>query len=292
MKPILVHLHIFYKELYPELKECLQNISDHKFELFVTMVQAHQDIIDDLNKSFPGCKIQIVPNVGFDIAPFFSILKKINLDDFSYVIKFHTKRDVKDEGRGDGLEGSTWRDLLLDFAKSKDNFNFVVKNLEEHPNIGMHGDVKLIWTWFYDGKQEIKKFPEFLKVHGYKKLRYLFVGGSMYIARASVFKDMQKLDIKQEEFEAPDLSHTGCQLAHLLERFIGYSVYNHGMSIKDCTITPLKSNLKYFTRFSVMVVMGFIKKWILSIRVTKKNKLLIKVLRIPVFSWKLNNRKL
>ena len=78
MKPILVHLHIFYKELYPELKECLQNISDHKFELFVTMVQAHQDIIDDLNKSFPGCKIQIVPNVGFDIAPFFSILKKIN----------------------------------------------------------------------------------------------------------------------------------------------------------------------------------------------------------------------
>ena len=36
------------------------------------------NIIDDLNKSFPGCKIQIVPNVGFDIAPFFSILKKIN----------------------------------------------------------------------------------------------------------------------------------------------------------------------------------------------------------------------
>ena len=65
MKKLLVHLHLFYKELYPELKQCVLNLErDYDYDFFVTMVENHQDLIDDLKTTFPKCKIIIVKNVS------------------------------------------------------------------------------------------------------------------------------------------------------------------------------------------------------------------------------------
>lgn len=35
MKKLLVHLHLFYKELYPELKQCVLNLErDYDYDFF------------------------------------------------------------------------------------------------------------------------------------------------------------------------------------------------------------------------------------------------------------------
>ena len=96
MKKILVHLHIYYPSLYDELKSYINNITDG-FDLYVSMVEEHKDIIDDLQNNFKNVNIDIVENRGYDVGPFIEVLNKVNLDDYSYIIKLHTKRDIKDK---------------------------------------------------------------------------------------------------------------------------------------------------------------------------------------------------
>ena len=80
MKPILAHVHIYYPHLYKDIKECLLNITTHKIDLFVTMVEEHSEVISDIKATFPNAKIEILENKGFDIAPFIHVLNKVNLE--------------------------------------------------------------------------------------------------------------------------------------------------------------------------------------------------------------------
>lgn len=43
---------------------------------------------------FKNADFYVVPNLGFDLGPFVYALDKVNLSDYSYVIKLHTKRDI------------------------------------------------------------------------------------------------------------------------------------------------------------------------------------------------------
>lgn len=249
MKKLLVHLHLFYKELYPELKQCVLNLErDYDYDFFVTMVENHQDLIDDLKTTFPKCKIIIVKNVGFDIAPFLTVLNQVNLDDYSYIVKLHTKRKVLNYVYYEQLRGDGWRNLLLSFIKDKDTFNKIINKLERKPSIGMHSDLGVMYYEAIDGPVEVKKMREFLTEHNYKNIPYRFVAGSMFIARSEIFKEFKEFNYKVEDFEAPDLSHNGCQLAHLLERFIGYSVSYHKMTIRDCRMSTIKFYYKLFRK--------------------------------------------
>lgn len=303
MKPILVHLHIFYKELYPELKDCLLNLQDYDIDLRVTLVDEHQEIEDDLKRTFKNCTIYKVPNLGFDVAPFIYVLNEVNLDDYSYVVKLHTKRDIKDECyKGHYYYGSGWRDLLLSFIKEKSVFDKVINTLETHPKIGMSGNLKVILNQDIDTPFESKESFKFIQEQGFKAFKYRYITGTMFIARACVFKELKEIDLKPQDFELPDLTHKICQKAHLIERFMGYLVYLHKMSIKDCSqdlkntdfkflniavnkIIPL--NFIYLKVVKELLWQKIITNYLVSVRKTKKNKLLIKILKIPVFSIKL-----
>ena len=94
MKPILVHVHIYYEFLWPELKSCLKNIDGYTHQIVVTLVKENPKLQEDILSSFPNAKIEIVENLGFDLGPFIHVLNEVNLDDYSYVIKLHTKRDI------------------------------------------------------------------------------------------------------------------------------------------------------------------------------------------------------
>ena len=88
----------------------------------------------------------------------------------------------------------------------------------------------------------------------------------------------------------PDASHEDCQLAHKLERTFGYLVYNSGYKIKDCTISPFKNFLitSYMNTIKILLI---ITDPFVSVRITRKNKLLVKIIRIPVFALKLKNKE-
>ncbi len=96
MKPILAIVHVYYPEIWPELEECLLNITV-PYELYVTTNEQNKDIQNDVLKLKKDAHFEIVENRGYDVGPFMQIINKINLDDYSYVVKLHTKRNLPSE---------------------------------------------------------------------------------------------------------------------------------------------------------------------------------------------------
>ena len=241
MKKILVHVHIFYENLYPELKACLLNLKDYNCDYIFTFVKENKTLESDIKSTFSNAKIEIVKNLGFDLGPFVHVLNEVNLSDYSYVIKLHTKRDIPQN--------------ICTFNKKTDD----------------HFAYKQALAYFKD-----KKLPV---------CNYKFVAGTMFMVRAELLDQIKKLNLTQDDFESPDLTHEGCQMAHIFERLCGFVVISKGYKIVDCTYGIT------YSRFLCLLLnlKKFIMSSLITVRVTKKNKLLIKVLRIPVFAMKLKN---
>lgn len=285
MKKILVHVHIFYENLYPELKDCLLNLKDCNCDYFFTFVKENKELESDIKSTFKNVKVEIVKNLGFDLGPFVHVLNEVNLSDYSYVIKLHTKRDIPQKGKKDWYTGSGWRDALLKFIKNNDVFDKVIGRLEHNPKVGMHGPNICIFNKKTDDHFSYKQALAYFKDKKLPVCDYKFVAGTMFMVRAELLDQIKKLNLTQDDFESPDLTHEGCQMAHIFERLCGFAVISQGYKIVDCTYGITYS--RFLCR--LLNLKKFIMSSLITVRVTKKNKLLIKVLRIPVFAMKLNN---
>lgn len=204
MKPLLVHIHIFYDFLWPELKECLKSIEGYSYDLVITMVEDKEVIRQEVEHSFPNAKVLIVKNIGFNVYPFLCVINDVELSNYSYIIKLHTKRDIPFKDSFFWFRGNKWRNALLSFVKSKSNFNKAIKKLHSCKNIGMHGPCTAIINNFCDDQNARSLTNQFILEHNLKRLRYKFVGGSMFIVKSTLLKPLIDLNIKSEQFDAPD----------------------------------------------------------------------------------------
>ena len=119
MKKILIHAHIFYADMWEQVASCISNVHENS-DIYVTLVEKNEELQDRVLARFPDAHIVVVENVGFDVAPFAKILDTVELADYSYIVKLHTKRNVKADERILGVElgGSLWREKLLSFISS------------------------------------------------------------------------------------------------------------------------------------------------------------------------------
>lgn len=290
MKPFLVNIHLYYDFLYKELKQCLLNIKDYnEIDLYVTLPKHMEEIENDIKSSFDNVNIIIAENLGYDVAPFVDVLSRVNLDDYSYVIKLHTKRDVPSSASRFWFKGAKWRNMLLKFVKTKENFKRVLDRFENDGTIGMHGPVTSTFNFITDDKIGHKESNRFIQNNICKNKRYYrFVAGTMFMVKAELLKPIQKLNLKYTDFDVPDVSHEDCQLAHMLERAFGYLVYSSGYRITDCTISSFMNFMIAFYMNAIRIL-HIITDPFVSIRITKKNKLLVKIIKIPVLAIKLKN---
>lgn len=292
MKPILVHIHLYYDFLYEELKQCLLNIKDYnEIDLYVTLPKHMEEIENDIKSSFDNVNIIIAENLGYDVAPFVDVLNRINLDEYSYIIKLHTKRDVPSSASRFWFKGAKWRNMLLKFVKTKENFKRVLNRFENDRTIGMHGPVTSTFNFITDDKIGHKESKKFIQNNISKNsIYYRFAAGTMFMVRSEILKPIQNLNLKYSDFDMPDASHEDCQLAHKLERTFGYLVYYSGYKIKDCTISPFK-NFLITSYMNTIRILHIITDPFVSVRITRKNKLLVKIIKIPVFALKLKNKE-
>lgn len=282
MKPILVHCHIYYKDMWPELKQCISNIAPYPFDLYVTMVEEHKDIISDINKNFPQAKIEIVENRGYDIGPFIHVINQVNLIDYSYVVKIHTKSDKPNPTYLLGFNASDdrWRKELLKFTE---NWTETISFMESNHNVGMASGANVIITRDEDLENEVKmKADNWVKKLDFavdNNKEYSFVAGTMFILKADLLSKLQhKVELKDFEYS----SESKKSLAHIMERIFGMIVCYSGYKICDVqglyphckVINKIKNFVVRFTRF-------FYQK-----KITRKGDMIIKILKIPVYHQK------
>ncbi len=254
MKPILVHVHVFYPALWQELKQSVLNIAPNPFDLFVTLVAPLHEIEADVRATFPDAVILHVPNRGYDVGPFIEVLNKADLSQYSYIVKLHTKRDMpQSTSTFRGLAGEKWRQTALSFLKSPEIFNAYLIAFENNASLGMQADVRLI-----------------AREKGHR-----FVAGTMFFARASLFKPLQDIHYDFAETSA----HTE-QAAHALERRFGALMEEQGFYVRDAVNDPTESELKmyfFYDCFIAPVIRFFYQR-----KVTKSGKVIIKVCKVPV----------
>lgn len=293
MLPVLIHVHLYYHELWPELRDVVKRLTERAapYRLVVTQVEPHPEIEEEIHHLFPGSVVKLVPNLGYDIAPFMEVLSEVNLEGFSYVIKLHTKRNVeRDMVRlctvsPFNMKGSRWREALLAFSRP-DNMERCLQEFEENSRCGMVAHHLVICPRVTRKDKEQyhiwQEAVELLKPLGLPEpTNQHFVMGSMFMCRAELLKPLQRLNLKLEDFPPPDPQHLKETLAHVLERCFGAVITTQGYEIRDCFSPP-----RDYVREWLLVILQRLGHFIFSRKMTRKGNWLLKVCKIPVYYGK------
>ncbi len=279
MKPLLVHVHLFYPEVWPELCRCVQNVAPLPMELYVTMTAPHPELEAEVRHCFPDAHVLLVENRGYDIAPFLHVLGQVNLDDYSYVVKLHSKREEKlsDFRR---MRGSAWRDYLLSFLSSRERFSRVLAAFEKHEHLGMHADYHVVVRRdLWDGVS-MGKVKAWLASHQLPQQPFSFVAGTMFVARAALMKQIICYPWSADEFS--DAHEHVSSHAHVYERLLGYFICHQGYEVRDalaCGAPVALIQLRDWWQY----VWRIIGPFFYHVRYTSSGRKIIRVLRVPVY---------
>lgn len=287
MAGILVHIHLFYPEIWDETAACLSHISD-PFDLVVTLTDENPEIARKIRKFKPDARVSIVENKGFDVGPFIKVLHENGLDGYEYVIHLHSKRNVKDILGNVVLNDETkWRRLLLDFCSSDENWRATMRTFRNNPEAGMVSDRVCILDEKFDPTPEMAEAAKKYLVDRLKMpvKRAVFVCGTMFMVRAALLKPVVE-SVSFDDFSETERKEF-LTLGHVFERVFGYAVCAQGYEIVDykgrsCTMFPARLfPAPFFIRFGRSV-----RRFVFQRKTDKKGNVLIKILKIPVWRKK------
>lgn len=271
---IAIILHIFYYEYVDELLQAVSNFEDIDREIFITIPESLIHYKNVLKRKFQCKNLFVVNNVGYDIYPFIKVVDTLNLDEYDYICKLHTKRDMPENVYLKGLHipGNSWRRALLTFVSTKTN---VRKTIDQFKNkdVGLVAYHQVLCDDKHDSEKKlyptIKNTMRKLCLPDVQEKK--FVAGTMFAVRASLLKYLQS-QFKEDDFGEPDIEHNKQDFAHVMERCLGFAVLAQGYKIvsfdkKDADLEYLKSKMK-----SVL----FCKKY-------TTHHIIIRIFGIPIF---------
>lgn len=274
-KRILVHVHLYYLQMWPEIKQKLENITS-EYKLIVTLVSADSQIEQAIVNFKSDAEILIVENKGFDIWPFIKIVQQTNLDDYDYIIKLHTKRDVKMGiiQNGFDVSGEKWRQYLLSFLKDKASFEKCLTAFEQDKSLGMVGNYHVILRNDKNNQDTIELARKLLAQLKLKTEDISYVQGTMFMARAKLFDVLQNLEIGVHDF--PLSRHdTKNFLPYAFEVLFGWLVTAQGYCIKDVVNSRFEQILgRIWAVFS---------RFVYRKKIDGKGRVIVKFCKIPVY---------
>ncbi len=235
----LVIVHVFYPDFWPELAACLRNV-DGPMDLVVTYVDDSKGISEMVRRDFPGARMLLCENRGFDIWPFLKALQAVDLSEYTTLVKLHTKRDVKRDGRPllfnhCDFSESAWREYLLGFIRDVDAWRATRARLSL-PGVGMVADRHVILRrddtpWFGTRHTMDRAFALVEELYGFPiRKGAQFVAGTMFAAKPSVFAKLLSRGWTADDFVQSVHDNTE-QTAHVLERALGVIVTAEGLRI-------------------------------------------------------------
>ncbi|MBR1544318.1 MAG: hypothetical protein IJ638_00025 [Alphaproteobacteria bacterium] len=276
---LAVHVHVFYKNLWPELKSYLGNVTV-PYDLYVTLVEDDKNLISDIKNFNKKTKVWVVENRGYDIGPFVDFLNKTDLDKYDYILKLHTKGHTGKNTFKDFFKEKLiywghkdlWNNLLIkSLLGSKTVFEKNLMMLNNNKKLGMIGSKYLVNKVTKTYKE---LFPIIPNINYSGKLK--FIAGTMFIVKSNLLKPL-KGNIKISDFEKTDAKVKDKTFAHIVERLLGGVVIAQGYKIKGFDnswamniIQPIHSIIRFCFDFT-KTCQGYYK---------------IKIFRIQVFKMK------
>ncbi len=222
---LAVHLHIFYLEQLDYLIKKLASLDGFPFDLFVTLTVEDEDVNRKILAFKPDARIWVVENRGYDVGPFIDFLNQIVLDDYDYILKLHTKGIswVKNtEMNHFVMSNSDWRRLLVDALL--ENPQRVLANLHllsSDEMISLIGSASCRCSRPLHYQKLLPGINQLMLRIGLAPISQCeFIGGTMFMARAHIFKPLQN-KLQLVDFEPTNGLVKEGLLAHVMERVFG-----------------------------------------------------------------------
>lgn len=279
---LAVHLHLYYAEMWPDIKHYLQNIGDYPYDLFVTIVQENEELIADIRNFNKSAKIWVVENRGYDVGPFVYFLHQIDLTKYDLVLKIHTKTP-----QGGGLTNlggyflnrRNWSNLLLQgLLGSKNLFYKNIRAFKSDRKLGMVGSKYCITSQAHNFLLVKKQLSDIVYKLGMEMPKKpTFIAGTMFMVRSALLQII-KDNLCFEDFEPTNGKIKDGTLAHVIERLFGVITLAQGYTIKGF------DKNRHFEMFHIL---SWLRYQVYCKKITKRGFLLIKICKIPVWHKKI-----
>ena len=282
MTKLLIHFHLYYTDQLDYFLEKLSNIQGCDYDLYVTMVEKNADAEEKISRLFPNAHILIVPNKGYDVGPFIDVLNRVNLREYDYILKVHTKNTTLNNGdkiNGRWISRKCWMPLLVEsLIGTKKIFDNNLRRFSRHPETGMIASKYLITSSTDSYTNILPQVQNTIKKLGFdipKKIT--FVAGTTFMARAHLFLPIVKAGYGIDDFEPTGRTSQGNQLAHVFERVFGalITLQQHIVTSSRCILLQrefelARTRFHHFLFSSKKTNKGTIIK-ILGIQILKHN---------------------
>lgn len=287
MKKLLVHLHLYYHEQVDYFISKLRNISGIEWSLWVTYSQPDEESFTKLSSFKEDVNFMQVENIGYDIWPFIKLIKSLNLKDYDYVMKLHTKRHMGScRPNIIKFRGYDWRNALVDaLLRDPEQFKKVLDKFEKDPKTGMMSSflTRVTRDYFHP---EVK--AELKRIGLNKKGKYTCMG-TMFMMRAEPLEKLKDPIINDSLFRNDKpISGTYFQNAHLYERIFSHLPVNYGLKFE--TICPDRKTFYKVKMLKMVEPLG--KLFFTCQREGRYRQKIIRVFRIKVYQEKININKI
>ncbi|MBQ9245887.1 hypothetical protein IJ182_06450 [bacterium] len=266
-KKVLVHLHLFYEDQADYFISKLKNINGCLWDLYLSYVDCNNETLNKFLLFKADTKLIKVENIGYDIIPFFKILNLVNLENYDYVLKIHTKnkRDYITLTKGFDpkilyIQRYEWKNVLVDaLLLSKQKFRKNLKIISQN-KIGIIGSKIFCFDVAKRNKPEDTYLLSQLKDKlGITTSYPLFIACTMFFAKAQVLEKLKTITL------AEDISNkTGsCGTpVHAIERIFTILAVNMGYEVYWV------NNLMY----RLKILLRHIKHLLFDIKLSKDKK--------------------
>lgn len=264
------------------MRSHLTNLQGTSYHLYVTLIKEDPKLAEKIKSFHKESTIWVVENRGYDVGPFLYFLHQIDLSQYDYILKLHTKGNMPAGVHGvcGRYMGKTWwRTLMLQSVLGSKQQ--VLNNLEifaQNPKVGMLGSKYLIVDTQFDIDIMRDYLQSTLEKLGYPNTKYdTFVAGTIFMVRSSL------MQIIKDNFTLADFepSQKGCHdgtLAHVMERLLGILPQEQGY-----TLQGVGKNKRYELMPIIYNIWLLIQKFFFRRVETKSKHLLIKICKIPVW---------
>lgn len=211
MKKLLVCIHIYYHNQADYIIKKLHNITGVEADYYITYSIENKETIEKFLNFNPACKFFKVENKGFDVYPFLYIINSIDLKNYDYVLKLHTKGE-------DEHGGYCWRNDLFDAVLgSKFQFKKCIKLLNK--KAGIIGSKQRITSMLRSFPENTSLFDRFCKKLNLEIDKGSFIAGTIFITKSNILQYIKNLNIEDADFNNEECkSHSSGTTAHITER--------------------------------------------------------------------------
>lgn len=209
---IAILAHVFYRNIWPELKDCIRHFvsvcGPDNVKVVITSPDGEPAAF--LRKEMPSATVIPVPDRGYDVGPFFEALASIDLSAFDFVVKLHTKRNMDRFWMNyRPYRGDEWRRSLLSFCSSEKAVATSLRGFARDPTLGMVAGRGITDpSGVASGRYDFTEAYALMRRFGLTPSGTTLVFGTMFMVRAKILEPVAgKLRVDDFDFVTEETVH-------------------------------------------------------------------------------------